>query len=438
MSISGDYAVVGSPSDDEDANGDNFMSASGSVYLFERAAKGTWTQIQKITASDRTQGDTFGFSVDMDGNRIVIGAPNKHDDTGNLIIQAGAAYIFEPDDNDNWTEVQKLVAADRDQVHQLGWSTGLSGRHVIGGAFGDGSAYVFRLENNGIWQEIKKIGPPPEDIDNGFGWSSSINAEHALVGAYMEDKDQFGENSLRLAGAVYGYGPCISSSFTPDVADLPELTSECPVVSINPPSATSDCGGKITGVADVPFPITSPGETIVTWTYTDGSNSTTQEQRVIILPIDNSVTENGNTLVANASGLSYQWLDCDNGNAPLSGETGQSFSPTENGTYAVEISNGTCSVISECVTSVVVTGVDHIKDDRIMIYPNPVEKFVYLDLRAMTNPMINILDTNGRVLKTVAARKKIEKINFGDLQSGVYFVKIVSAKGISMMQIIKN
>ena len=73
-----------------------------------------------------------------------------------------------------------------------------------------------------------------------------------------------------------------------------------------------------------------------------------------------------------------------------------------------------------------------------MIYPNPMEKFAYLDLRAIANPIINILDTNGKVLKTVAGRKKIEKINVNDLQSGIYFVKIVGAKKIAMVQIIKN
>lgn len=73
----------------------------------------------------------------------------------------------------------------------------------------------------------------------------------------------------------------------------------------------------------------------------------------------NTVTQVDNTLTADATGATYQWVDCDNSNAPISGETGQSYTPTTTGNYAVEITSATCSVTSEC-TLIDFTGIDEL------------------------------------------------------------------------------
>ena len=64
--------------------------------------------------------------------------------------------------------------------------------------------------------------------------------------------------------------------------------------------------------------------------------------------VDVSVTDNSPTLVANATGATYQWLDCNNNMAPISGATNHSFHPTSEGYYAVEVTEGTCVEVSEC------------------------------------------------------------------------------------------
>lgn len=82
VAISGNIAIVGSPSSDND-NGD----ASGSVYLFDVS---TGEQIAKFSASDGMVGDKFGESVAISGNRFIVGSP-FNDERG---TDAGAAYIF--------------------------------------------------------------------------------------------------------------------------------------------------------------------------------------------------------------------------------------------------------------------------------------------------------------------------------------------------------
>jgi hypothetical protein len=83
VSISGDYAVVGAYGDDDKG------SASGSAYVFVRSGT-TWTEQQKLTASDGASTDFFGHSVSISGDTAIVGA-DGNDDKG---INSGSAYVF--------------------------------------------------------------------------------------------------------------------------------------------------------------------------------------------------------------------------------------------------------------------------------------------------------------------------------------------------------
>jgi hypothetical protein len=74
-----------------------------------------------------------------------------------------------------------------------------------------------------------------------------------------------------------------------------------------------------------------------------------------LVEVDASVNVSAPLVSANAVGATYQWLDCDNGNAPIGGETGQTFAPTVSGNYAVEVTQNGCTDVSSC-TSVTVGG----------------------------------------------------------------------------------
>jgi len=64
--------------------------------------------------------------------------------------------------------------------------------------------------------------------------------------------------------------------------------------------------------------------------------------------VDITVTSVGTLLTANEVNATYQWLDCDNGNAAIMGETNQSYTPTLTGNYAVELTVGNCVDTSAC------------------------------------------------------------------------------------------
>ncbi|MTI37974.1 FG-GAP repeat protein, partial [Fulvivirga lutimaris] len=221
VSISGDYAIVGAYSESEDALGGNNAIAAGSAYLFKKDEGGidNWGQVQKIVASDRGSGDRFGYSVSISGDYAIVGAYSEDEDAlgGNNAPSAGSAYIFK-NINGNWTEVQKIVASDRGSGDRFGYSVSISGDYAIVGAYSEsedalggnnaiaaGSAYLFKKDEGGIdnWGQVQKIVASDRGSGDNFGYSVSISGDYAIVGAYFEDEDALGGNNASGAGSAY-------------------------------------------------------------------------------------------------------------------------------------------------------------------------------------------------------------------------------------------
>ena len=87
--------------------------------------------LTKILASDGDSLDVFGKSVAMSGDRAVVGAKGDEGPNG----EPGSAYFFELTGND-WMEQQKVFASDADNLDNFGWSVAMDGnRAVIGAPF---------------------------------------------------------------------------------------------------------------------------------------------------------------------------------------------------------------------------------------------------------------------------------------------------------------
>ncbi|MEP1097586.1 MAG: T9SS type A sorting domain-containing protein [Cyclobacteriaceae bacterium] len=207
----------------------------------------------------------------------------------------------------------------------------------------------------------------------------------------------------------------------PVAESLPDVTNECSVEDLAKPSATDNCSGIITGTTNLTLPIETEGVTIVIWTFEDAEgNTSTQAQNVIITPIDKSVFQIGTELTAPA-GYTYQWINCGDGSI-IQDETSQSFTATTSGTYAVKISNGTCSVTSEC-TEIVITAIDRSVDELgISIYPNPTQELMRVD--SDKSLIVHIFGMNGKLtLKGIVS--KAEPLDIQSLGSGQYLVQLL-------------
>ena len=217
VAISGDYAMVGAWREDEDEDEINSFSDAGSVYVFHNNG-GTWSELQKIVASDRGTSDAFGWSVALSGDYAIIGA--KEDDQnatgGNDLQSAGSAYIFK-NTAGTWAQMQKIVASDRGTNDEFGNSVGISGDYAIVGSMLEdhnltgsqtllsaGSSYIFK-NNAGTFSQLQKIIAPDRDESDMFGCSVAISGNYALIGAYNEEEDPAGANAIAGAGAAYLY-----------------------------------------------------------------------------------------------------------------------------------------------------------------------------------------------------------------------------------------
>ena len=179
VSISGNYAIVGAPSND--VTGADQGSA---YYFFFNGAE--WELKQIITAADGAAGDAFGNSVCIKDNRLIIGAPN--DDAG-LNTDLGSAYIY-AFSGANFILERHITAGDGAAGDQFGRSVGIDGVHaVIGAPLDDvsgitdqGSVYIFSY-NGTTWLQQGKFSRTafPAASDN-FGSSVSISPPYCVIG----------------------------------------------------------------------------------------------------------------------------------------------------------------------------------------------------------------------------------------------------------------
>ncbi|MDF4222185.1 DUF5011 domain-containing protein [Maribacter sp. M208] len=175
VAISGDYAIIGSKSNDE--NGTD----SGAAYMYEKAIDGTWNEIQILLPSDADEYHRFGESVAINGNIAIIGAPGNP-----------AVYVFEKSVDGSWIELQKLIASDGPIGNTFGNSLSISNNTIVIGAFRDngstGAAYIFEKSTDDTWVEVVKVIPEDAIYGYGFGISVSVSNDMAIIGAFSDDE----------------------------------------------------------------------------------------------------------------------------------------------------------------------------------------------------------------------------------------------------------
>lgn len=214
-------------------------------------------------------------------------------------------------------------------------------------------------------------------------------------------------------------------------ASLPTITSNCPVYSVDViPTAMDNCEGVITGTT-LELPVTNPGSTIITWTFTDSKgNSSIQTQEIVYTPMSNVVTFDGVTLTAIESNATYQWFDCDSEN-DIPGATSQTYVPATNGNYGVSIDNGFCSVSSDCFL-IADLAVNEFQANVFSIYPNPSTGILHIE----TANTLSIVITNaaGQLIHTEALQAGKTVLELKGVESGVYFAIATDSNGMQSTQ----
>ena len=170
----------------------------------------------KLTAPEAGAGDSFGVSVAVSGDTVVVGA-NREDLAG---ASAGAAYVFQRDQGsaDNWGELTKLAASDAEAGDFFGSGVAVDGDTAIVGAFREddggnnaGAAYVFARSQGGPdnWGELKKLTASDAQAGDFFGLRVAVSGDSAIVGAYHEDAGGIDAGAAYLFESLAGPPPVL-------------------------------------------------------------------------------------------------------------------------------------------------------------------------------------------------------------------------------------
>lgn len=201
VAIDGDTIVVGAPN----------QSGSGAVYIF-KFSYDKWFEESVIKSSVADAGDNFGGSVAIQSRVVVIGASGDDGDGSSLlnngVTDSGAVYLFSQT-GIGWIQRQYLKASDIDAFSNFGYSVSMSEGRVAVSArsaspSGSGAVYVFDKVGGG-WEAAQRITASNQDANDFFGEVVSLSGDTLAVSTINEDSNGSSDanNDAQSAGAVY-------------------------------------------------------------------------------------------------------------------------------------------------------------------------------------------------------------------------------------------
>lgn len=181
VAIEGNQVVIGAPLDD--THGGNV----GQVHLFDATTGSLVRTLEDptVTPPASSSNDKFGFSVAIDGNQVLVGAPLD----STTASDNGQAHLFD-------ASTGNLLQAFNDPSPQTNQGFGQSvaiaaSRVLVGVPFDDtqgsnvGLAYLFNA-STGVAGEPPFAGTSTTLQDN-FGLSVAIDGDLVLIGAPFND-----------------------------------------------------------------------------------------------------------------------------------------------------------------------------------------------------------------------------------------------------------
>ena len=236
VSISENTLVVGARDEDSSAtsiNGDQTSDAAlsaGAAYVFVRSGT-TWSQQSYLKASNMRAGDSFGISLSVSADTVVVGACEEDGASsgvnGTVVANnrpsSGAAYAFVRVGT-AWTQQAYFKASMPNSGDRFGWSvavdgdqlvvgardetstaTGINGGQAYGGASQAGAAYTF-VRSGSTWVQGNYLKGSNTSAGHWFGYSVALSRRTVLVGAPTENSGATGVDGNPNSGNIIGSG----------------------------------------------------------------------------------------------------------------------------------------------------------------------------------------------------------------------------------------
>ncbi|MFT6922138.1 MAG: hypothetical protein ACJA1C_001140 [Crocinitomicaceae bacterium] len=154
--------------------------------------------------------------------------------------------------------------------------------------------------------------------------------------------------------------------------------------------------------------------------------------------VDPSATQAGVLLTATNASATYQWVDCDNGNAPIAGATSQSYTATANGNYAVLVTSNSCTEMSPCF-SVTSVGIDEYDlGTAFSIYPNPTSDVVTYSFNGNSSMEFILTNIAGELIWKGNSSGNEGTIDLSAYATGTYLLDVTNGDKRATIRLIKK
>ena len=165
-------------------------SSPGYVFIYRQDDNNIWSEAQRLEASNSAVGDHFGRALAFTGEHLLIGATTLE-----------TIYVFSKDENGSWTERQAIKVSDSQEGNFVGRVSASDQNHVLMSSLANsearGAVYVFeRDEETNLWRESAKLMGSDTEPNDFFGFSLAIENGVALIGAPRQNN---------ITGSVYTY-----------------------------------------------------------------------------------------------------------------------------------------------------------------------------------------------------------------------------------------
>lgn len=148
-----------------------------------------------------------------------------------------------------------------------------------------------------------------------------------------------------------------------------------------------------------------------------------------------NVAVNSMTLTAVYSGnpnVSYQWLDCLNGNSVIPNATSSTYTSSVNGLFAVVVNDNGCEYTSSCF-ALASASVEEYNANNVKVFPNPTNDVLNFSTTSKIEK-VEVMNIAGVVLNTYS--NSVQSISLGHLSKGIYFVRISTNKGSEIKKVL--
>lgn len=159
-----------------------------------------------------------------------------------------------------------------------------------------------------------------------------------------------------------------------------------------------------------------------------------------IISVDTSISvTNGNLIIANATNATFAWIDCQDGHIIFDDPSMSQFMPNYNGPFAVIVTQNGCSDTSECVIILGIGIEERNGTMDVQIYPNPASEKINITLNKSIDAEVSVCNLAGKALIRYTLKGKSNfDLSISNLESGVYFIKILSKEGLIIEKLIKH